>query len=46
MSGQRANLQELFKNMEGIKIIEFSNLHAITATLEAIATYLVSKSRF
>ena len=46
ISGQRTNLQELFNNMERIRIIEFSNLHAITATLEAIVTYSVSKNRF
>lgn len=44
--GQQINLEALFNNMESIKILEFSNVHAITATLEAMATYLVSKIRF
>lgn len=41
---QRTNLQGLLNNMEIIKIHEFSNMHAVTANLEAIATYLVSES--
>ena len=41
---QRTNLQELLNNMENIRIQEFSNMHAVTATLEAIATYLVPES--
>ena len=43
-SEQRTNLQGLLNNMEIIKIHEFSNMHAVTATLETIATYLVSES--
>ena len=46
ISGQQTNLEALFNNMGSIKIIELSNLHAITATLEEIVTYLVSKTPF